>query len=81
MFGRPLSRTTVSSAMIVKVGAAAKRSHLAMAGAATTPSSSKRVPARAGRGHAFAPASRLRNAASPASDTSTHLGSGAALGM
>ena len=33
-----------------------------------------------GLGHGFTPASRLRKAASPASDTSTHLGSGAALG-
>src|SRR5206468_8342340 len=34
--------------------------------------------ARAGLAHGFAPACLLRNAASPASDTSTHLLSGAA---
>ena len=33
-----------------------------------------------GLGHAFASASRFRKAASPASDTSTHFGSGAELG-
>jgi hypothetical protein len=36
-FGGVLSRTKVSSAMIVKVGAAAKLSHSAAADAVTTP--------------------------------------------
>src|ERR1700753_1885443 len=42
-FGKPLSRTTVHSAMIAKTGAAARRSHLAAFDAVTRPSSSARV--------------------------------------
>ena len=78
----PPPRTPVISAMIAKVGVAARHSHLAMPSAAAAPSSSQLAAAGRvgviGLGHAFAPASRFRKAASPASDTSTHFGSGEA---
>jgi hypothetical protein len=67
--------------MIAKVGEAAGHSQSAALGRRGADVIPARTAGRVGvisLGHAFAPASRLRKAASPASDTSTHFGSGEA---
>ena len=76
--GWPL--VAVMSAMTAKVGAAARLSQSAAARATAAPSS-RPAAGRVGvvsLAHGFAAASRFRKAASPASDTLTHCGSGAA---
>jgi len=73
----PPPRTPVMSAMIAKVGVAARHSHLAMPSAVITERSAGRACV-IGLAHVFVPASRFRKAASPASDTSTHFASGEA---
>ena len=64
--------------MSAKVGAAARPSQSAAPRAAAAMSYADSAAGAAGGiglAHGFAPASRLRNAASPASDTLTHRGS------
>ena len=69
----PPPKTAVTNAIVAKVGAAARLSQSAAARAAAPPPPLPPIEIVA---HGCAPASGFRKAASPASDTLTHCGSG-----